>query len=210
MTTEATNATQTKEVADATTYQRCGAERNGKVCRNPAGKGTDHLGVGTCSLHLGTTANHRAAARAELYRRAAAEFGVPIDTDPVEAILGMIARSAGMVVYYEEQVRALGGQHVGDVLSAAPRIGLYATHEDARAIVKLYNEERDRLVKYAVAAAKLGIEERRVKLAEETGTQVGQAVRDVLSGLKLSPDIVKQATTELSRRMLAFSDVGKN
>jgi hypothetical protein len=54
--------------------------------------------------------------------------------------------------------------------------------------VKLWAEERDRLVKVAKACVDVGIEERRVRLAEQAGAQLAGVVRAVLDRLALSEE----------------------
>lgn len=52
--------------------------------------------------------------------------------------------------------------------------------------MQLFNEERDRLVKVCGAALRAGIEERRVKLAEQQGILVAVVIRRILTRLKLN------------------------
>jgi hypothetical protein len=49
--------------------------------------------------------------------------------------------------------------------------------------VKLYQEERDRLVRVAKAAIDAGVEERQVRLAEGQAQQLAQVIRAILTDL---------------------------
>lgn len=57
---------------------------------------------------------------------------------------------------------------------------------------QLYLGERKHLVAVTTAALKAGIEERRVKLAEQQGDLVAQAIRSILDALQLTPAQWKQ------------------
>jgi hypothetical protein len=48
-------------------------------------------------------------------------------------------------------------------------------------------QAQDKLADYATAALKAGVEERRVRLAENQGALVAQAIRQVLDQLNLTP-----------------------
>ena len=51
----------------------------------------------------------------------------------------------------------------------------------------LYERERKHLVAVAAAALKAGVEERRVRLAEQQGNLVADVIRRILDALDLSP-----------------------
>lgn len=59
--------------------------------------------------------------------------------------------------------------------------------EQIRALVKLEAEERDRLAAWCAKAISVGIEERRVRLAEYQGTQLTAVVTAMIEGLGLTP-----------------------
>jgi len=52
----------------------------------------------------------------------------------------------------------------------------------------LYDRERKHLVGVCTAALRAGVEERRVRLAEQQGALVAQAIRAILADLHLSPE----------------------
>jgi hypothetical protein len=52
----------------------------------------------------------------------------------------------------------------------------------------MLTDAQDRLAKYAAAALKAGVEERRVKLAEDQGALVARVIRSILDQLNLTSD----------------------
>ena len=86
----------------------CGAKTKTGTCRNIAGKGTDHKGVGRCSRHLGCTENHVKAAEVELAKQAVQRYGLAVDIDPAEAMMQAVATSYGQVLYLRAAVAGLG------------------------------------------------------------------------------------------------------
>lgn len=172
---------------------RCKATaRSGEQCRRPSMKG------GTvCASHGGKSPQAKAAAARRLAEEKAAKamrlFAEPVDIDPARALVELVQWTAGEVAYWREQVRELaetnpealtwgtvrekvGGEDYGTTLEAKPNVA-YLMLTDAQ----------DRLAKYAAAALKAGVEERRVKLAEDQGALVAQVIRAILDQLDLSP-----------------------
>lgn len=164
------------------------ARRTGERCQNPRIRGGD-----VCRTHGGAAPQVRAAAAARLreqaLREAAKQIAVPVDTSPDQALLDEVCRSAGMVAYYQARVQELdrdalvwgrvkektGGEDYGTTSEAGPHVWL-----------KLYAEERDRLVRVCAVALKAGIEERRVRVAEQQGVLLAAVIRRVLDRLDLT------------------------
>ena len=86
---------------------RCGARKHQGTgtCRKPAGWGTDHVGIGCCRLHGGSTRSQVAAARREQVQAQARDAvrGIVIRdvTDPLKAL----ARHAGEIVAVRDFLR---------------------------------------------------------------------------------------------------------
>jgi len=197
----------------------CGAKkRQGDgTCGQPAGWGTDHLGIGSCKLHGGNTPGQRQKAREEQTRQLARTLGVPVEgLDPKESILREIAWSAGHVAWYRAQVQALdpdalvrGVRRVEVTTYSGFQVGEERTQEagpDVHLLLRLYNEERDRHTKLCVDAIRLGIEERRVQLQSEQGARLveglGWLVALTASKLSLQAqalDVMRAAVGELLR-----------
>lgn len=160
----------------------CGAPRTGKstsgegICCMPAGWGTDHLGYGHCRKHQGTQPSHRKAAVKEEAMAKAVIYGAPIDIDPEQAILQELCRTQGHVTWLAEQVRQVESGHI---LESTP-FGIKPS-----AYLALYKDERTHLVRVAEVCKRMGIEERRMQLAEEYGKLIAM----VLKGFIEDPDL---------------------
>ena len=183
------------------TGRHCGARRRsddkngdgvrGQPCRKPAGWGTDHNGIGRCKLHggLGPGARQQAE-RIAIERRARSalhRLGQSIEIEPAEALLNLVGEAAANVAYLADEVGGLTS------LTAIPRVTTRAGdvmegEEYVRAVVRLYNEERDRLARVAKAALDAGITERQVRLAESQGRELARVVVTVLARLELTPE----------------------
>lgn len=132
-------------------------------------------GQRVCKMHGGKAPQAlEAAERRRLERQAvlAVEvFGLPREVDPHTALLEELHRTAGAVQWLGAVVADL---ELGEL--------------DGNAHVRLWHEERDKLVKVAKTCVDVGIEERRVRLAEQAGAQLASVVRAVLDRLGLSAE----------------------
>ena len=147
----------------------------------------------TCRFHGSSTKRARAAAarrEAEAAARAAVvTFGLPRDIDPGAALLEEVHRTAGAVAWLETKIRDLndedlvwgmtrikqGGDDRGTTFEAKPNVWLVE-----------YRTERKHLVEVCRIALAAGIDERRVRLAEQQGDLLVTAIRDILDGLSLT------------------------
>lgn len=131
---------------------------------------------------------------AEAARRAATQLAVPIDTTPEQALIDEVKRTAGMVAFYQARVEEVDGLNREDLVWGMTKQDMSGefpgpTYEAAPNMwLQLWNQERDRLVRVAAAAIKAGIEERRVKLAEQEGALVAAVIRRILDSLNLTPE----------------------
>lgn len=169
-------------------YATCGADkRQGEgQCTRPAGWGTSHPGIGACKLHGGSTQNHQTAAAVTQARRDVVLFGARRDIHPAEALLELVQWTAGEVDYWRQRVRLLdeseltwgvtkvkeGGDDRGTTEEAKPNIA-YVMLVDAS----------NRLERYSASALKAGVDERRVRLAEQQGAAIHAVLVGVLSEL---------------------------
>lgn len=183
----------------------CGASRRGREgrCTRPAGWGTDHPGYGYCKLHGGTTPTHAVAARREQAAEAVVTYGLPREVEPHEALLEELHRTAGHVAWLGGMVRALeaGELHgpVGGGQWAIPR-------EEPHIWVRLYGEERDRLARVARTCVEVGIEERRVRVAEQIGELIAAFGRGLLGEFGIDP--ASEEARLAVRRQLMLVDGG--
>lgn len=169
----------------------CGAKkRKGGKCGRPAGWGTKHPGVGTCKLHGGNAPAAQLKGMVELARREQAVMGMPLSIEPHEAILECIRITAGEVAYASARIAELeASEAVGPVETWMERSGEHAIEETRQGPPALHiwiqvrQQAMDRLVQYSFAALKAGIEERRVRVAEQQGMLLAQAVQGILREL---------------------------
>lgn len=172
----------------------CGAKaRGGNPCVKPKGWGTTHAGDGRCKQHGGASpqAERLGALRVQEKRLVAivASLGLTVEKDPQTALLEAVWEAAGNVAFLRQEVQALGTALIGDTLGIAQREGVaIPIGEEQRAIVKLYGEWTDRLVKYSKAAIDAGIAERQVKLAEAQGYAIRDLIEAVLAGMDVSEE----------------------
>lgn len=171
----------------------CGAKtRTGGRCAKTAGWGTGHHGTGRCKLHGGSTPNAELAGAVQLARRESGVMGVPLDVAPHVAILECIQIVAGEVRYASDQIAALEpADAAGQLVTTVERFGGEngggsETRHGPPALhiwIVARHQAMDRLVDYSKVAINAGIEERRVKLAEQQGALLAQAIRGILAEL---------------------------
>lgn len=161
--------------------RHCGAvKRNGNgkghLCRNPAGKGTTHRGVGACDDHLGDTKSHQKAAEREIAARnlqkAVAMFGLNSDVDAGEALQDLVNRTYALVVATAAELAALGDNVDG----------LYADGKPSPTL-ELHQWASTQLTKVAKACLDAGVAERQVQLAEGQGRQLAEVISGTIAGV---------------------------
>lgn len=150
------------------------AARRGMPCGNPPMSGQL-----VCAQHGGMSVQARKAAKTRIAdqkaRAAVAKFGLPREITPTEALLEEVKWSAGHVAWLREQIATFDDG--AGPLQLAP---------SGKALLDVYGEERDRLVRISKATLEAGVEERRVQLAEAQGALVAGAIRRILSRLHLT------------------------
>jgi hypothetical protein len=179
--------------------ERCGANtKRGAVCNKPAGWGTPSQ-HGRCRLHGGASPTHQKAAQRREAQRAVEQFGLPREVEPHEALLEEVHRAAGHVAWLGEVVRTLEKNQVVHGITRSVQLPDGTRTVEARAAVniwvKLYQEERDRLVRVAKAAIDAGVEAHQVRLAEAQAEQLAQVIRAILTdlGQDLADEQVRKA-----------------
>lgn len=159
----------------------CGAKTRSRVgrCCLPKGWGTDHKGTGKCRKHFGSSPNHNRAAQAEMARREVDRLGIPIETTAEEALLHSVWEAAGNVELLRRLVSDLDTAEGGIYV----RTGSTSKVNEAEphVLVRMYNEERDRLRKTSESCAKIGLSERMVRLAEAQGRLIAEVFERMLS-----------------------------
>lgn len=182
----------------------CGArlkqerEDGRETCTQTAGWGTEHVGFGTCKLHGGNTPSHIAAAERERVEAqlAAAQktYGLPLDVEPGEALLGLVRTAAGICAWLGMQVARL------------ERDGL--TPDGRRhPLVDLYLDERRHLAQVSKDTLAAGVAERRVRLEEAQGQLLVGFVERLLR--RLGHDPMDPAVREAVREELTAIEGGQ-
>jgi hypothetical protein len=176
------------------------AKQTGERCRRTAQPGTT-----VCRHHGGRAPQvQRAAKRRLALGQATAELdrlGIPVEVDPSEAMLAMVHEAAGNVAFLRMRVQELeqGGRLTGnhdadDVVSAiaeeedprpsiAGRVDPKNWKAERHVLVAMYDDERERLVRWAKACRDAGVEEHRVALAEKQGAMLAEVLRNLLASL---------------------------
>jgi len=172
-----------------------GKNRKGAPCGNSAGYKTDHPGAGNCHFHGGSSPNGRKHAMEEQARKAVETYGLPRDISPTDALLEEVRYSAGHVAWLRAKVSEL---EAADLVwgvteevdrSATEFAGIDTTRSaTVNMWLDLYHRERKHLLDLVKTAISVGIEERRVRLAEAQGSLMNDVIRRILARLSLSPD----------------------
>lgn len=163
-------------------------------------------GADKCRMHLGAKPGPFIA---EAKARGLMEtYGRKIETTAVEALLDEVQWTAGHVAWLRQRVADLeehdvvwgttqiktGGDDGGHTEAAEPNVWL-----------KLYQAERTHLVKVCSEAIRCGIEERRVRLAEQQGQLVAQVIRAILGDLDLTPEQAARVPDVVPRHLRALA-----
>lgn len=177
---------------------RCSARTSRGQCKKWAVRGAT-----VCATHGGAAPQVRDAARRRLMAAEAGEqlarLGVAIETTPIEALEAMLYEAAGNVAVLRSMIADLGrddlygrmyhdnGQETGE---AKPHV-----------LVVLYNQERDRLTKLAEACAKLGLDERRLRLAEAQVSRFLEAMTAAMGDIGMGRDQTARFKKALADRL---------
>lgn len=151
----------------------CGAKtRSGGKCRQAVKAG------GRCHYHGG---NAPQTLRAQRRRDAALEvremvdrYALPVETTPEEAIVGAVWSAAGNVELLSALVADLQPTQGG--LYGLTGSTTKPNEAEPHVLVRMYDAERDRLVRFAEVAAKLEISEALVRIAERQGQLLARVV----------------------------------
>ncbi len=169
-------------------------------CTSPrkGGRGPCHQqhlvrGSDKCRMHLGRKAS--VVIGEELARQAVITYGLPRDISPTDALLEEVRYSAGHVAWLRAKVAELEAEDLvwgktEEVDKGATEFaGVDTTHAAAVNVwLDLYFRERKHLLDLTKTAISVGIEERRVRLAEAQGSLMNDVIRRILARLSLSPD----------------------
>ena len=196
---------------------RCSAKRrNGEGCGAWAVKGAT-----VCRMHGGSSPQARAAAarrvQEEKAAKAAQRLAQPIETDPSQALLDLVSSAAGEVAYWRNRVDEIQDRDEKRLTSGLTKItegkdrGGVTTLRTVETIAaieyRMWTAAQDRLAQYATAALRAGVEERRVRLAEDQGALVAQVIRRILDRLDLSEWQAEMVGSVVPEELRALSQV---
>ncbi|MEO5317609.1 hypothetical protein PV761_03310 [Arthrobacter sp. CC3] len=144
--------------------------------------------------------------------RSVVTLGLPVDIDPAKALLDEIAWSHAHVQWLRGKVQELkAGELVWGVTQTDQGVGpqgmVDMTTEKSAPNVwyQMYLTEREHLVKVSAAALRAGIEERRIKIAEDQGNLVAAVLQRILAALNLSPEQWAEVPTIVPRELRALA-----
>jgi hypothetical protein len=167
---------------------RCGARtRNaGKPCAQPPVPGATR-----CRFHGGAAPQVKAAAERRLQeaeaQRAVATFGLPREIDPRDALLEEVYRTAGAVDWLWTKVRELEPEAA--VWGLVERTDDGEKHKAVPNIwYDLWARERRHLTEVCRVALQAGVEERKVRLAEQQGALLAGVIQAILGDLNLTAE----------------------
>jgi hypothetical protein len=83
------------------------------------------------------------------------------------------------------------------------------TSFEARTLVQLHADERDRVAKVAATALAAGVQERQIRLAEMYGEIIARLISGVLGDLRLTPAQVTHSREVVRRHLLALDSGGE-
>lgn len=175
---------------------RCKAKRrDGKPCGQWPVKGAE-----VCRMHGGSSPQAKAAAARRLEeekaRKIAERVTGVIEVDPGQALIDLVHGAAGEVAYWRAEVDRIQEEHPAQMTMGVTRVekgkrdradvDMRILEAGVPVAYRMWTEARERLARYATAALKAGIDERRVQLAEDQGALMAQVIRGIYADLGLT------------------------
>ena len=138
-------------------------------------------------------------------------MGSPIDVDPHDAIIHAIRVTAGEVKYCDEQIRKLSEDELFErpLETSVQQLpsGKWVTIEEKRnpevisRWVTLRDDAMDNLVKYSKWAIEVGIDERRVRVAERVADVIAPLLSDLAVDLDLTDEQRRRLPMVIDKRL---------
>jgi hypothetical protein len=168
---------------DAPCERHCGArlrQTPGGLCKRAKGQGTDHVGIGRCDRHGGSTENHRASAQRTKGERLVAQFALPTEIHYGQALLENLWRWTGMVNYLGSKIAGFDSDEELKQLS----IGAGREKFERPAVwVEMYQTALREQRVSAKACADVGIDERLTQMVERQGQALNAVIRALAAGI---------------------------
>jgi hypothetical protein len=173
-------------------------------------------GQQVCASHGGKSPRALAAAERRIAEeeasRAVETFGLPREIDARDALLEEVYRTAGAIDWLTAKVRELEpkalvwGVTEKNIIGSGEWKGTNTTKAAAVNVwVQLWQDERKHLVTVSKAAISAGIEERRVKLAEQQGALLATVIKGILGDLQLTAAQAASAPGIVAQHLRAVS-----
>ena len=183
------------QARDARKPSICGAfKRDGTKCRQSAGWGTTHIGIGRCKFH-GSLPSVRKNA---IVQEANQFMGAPKDISPLDAIMWCIRITAGEVEWLSREIAKVPIDQWIEVAYIGRQMNIL---QRSRA------DAQDRLVRYSRDAIQLGLAERAVRLAENFGMMIARLLENIAADLELNRK-QKELWPGIVRRQLILLEGG--
>lgn len=199
--------------------KHCGGRtRPGYFCKRPKGWGTGHPGIGSCKKHGGKTPTQETHGALVKAQQLADRLAIPVRIHPYVALANALAIEWGFVEHFRQQVIALDpsmeyvrptsrlrrplneGKEGEDPMIEVEEIT--EAPADVNIAIRQLGVWLDRSTKLSKDIASLGIDDRKLKLDEERGREVGDAVLAILTGLNITIDAKVSALVQ--RELLAI------
>ena len=167
-----------------------------RYCANKSGKGTDHVGFGTCKFHLGSTKKHiqsATTAEAEIELKTLSQQlgeGEPLGNPEIEA-WELARKTKQWSLILEKKMDELN-----DMLVSEDEAGI----EHTRALIEILERAWERYQSMLEFLLKHDLRKRVLELEEHQARLVGQAFMTIV----LSQDLkLSEAQVDIARSMFA-------
>lgn len=193
--------------------RRCTAKANrtGERCARKA-----MIGLTVCATHGGRAKRAKEkSARAKAALKVSEQLetlGVPVAVDPGVALLELIGQKYAEVHWLRGRVQGVDpASLVWGVVKREEGEGAFGPTSSrvessaANAWWQLLRSAEDQLAKYCQMALSAGVEERRIRLAEEQGTLLASVIHRILGGLNLSVEQQSLVGVVVPRELRALS-----
>ncbi len=174
--------------------------RAGDQCKNPP-----ITGATVCRMHGGSAPGVRAAAERRTTEAGARQILGTIDPDapdehPVETLMTLIRQKRAEVMWLRSVVQGMTQDELTWTLTEHQSgIGAHGpvdvqTHQASQNVWwKLLREAENQLASWTAAAAKAGVDERRMQIAEAEALMIVQVLDTFINRLQLAPERHREA-----------------